>query len=73
MSICHYEGLTRSFEVTTCRDRVLQVLSFVDDEGPVVPEALRRLVDETTCGQAHQLHYAARSRWWWQMPQVSIG
>lgn len=45
--------------VTTCRDRVLQVLSFGDDEGPVVPEALHRLLDETECGQDHQLHYAA--------------
>lgn len=35
--------------VRTCRQRLLEVLSFVDEHGPVVLNAAFRLVEESTC------------------------
>lgn len=49
------------FEVPTCRRRLLEVLSFVEEEGPVVPEALLRMVDEAQCSEGHPLPVATVS------------
>lgn len=45
--------------VITCRHRINEVLSFVDQEGPVVGAAIHRLVEESACLQGHPVHFAA--------------
>lgn len=52
-------GVTRALSVTTCRQRLLHVLSFVDEEAPVVPEAIPQIVAESSCRMNHELHYAS--------------
>lgn len=52
-------ALTQALAVTTCRQRLLHVLSFIDEEAPVVPEALPQLVAESSCPEEHDLHYAS--------------
>ncbi|WP_256842150.1 DEAD/DEAH box helicase [Ornithinimicrobium cryptoxanthini] len=42
-----------------CRQRLLEVLTFTDEEGPVVPNAVFRLVAESSCSQGHELQLAA--------------
>lgn len=53
--------LQTDFEVPTCRRRLLEVLSFVEEEGPVVPEALLRMIEETQCAEGHPLPVATVS------------
>ena len=58
VSIHSLDTLTTRLDVNTCRERLLRVLTFVDEDGPVVPEVIFRLVGESTCARDHDLHYA---------------
>lgn len=51
--------MTVSLGAKVCRQRLLEILTFTDEEGPVVPNAVFRLVDESRCSQGHGLQLAA--------------
>lgn len=51
--------MVRTLGAKVCRQRLLEVLAFADEEGPVVPNAVFRLVDESRCPQGHELQLAA--------------
>jgi hypothetical protein len=71
MTIHDHEVLTRAFPVTTCRDRVLQVLSFVDDEGPVVPEACAGWWMRPSAGRTMSCTTPLSTPWWRRTQQAS--
>lgn len=50
--------MTDTIGAKVCRQRLLEVLTFADEEGPLVPNAALRLVAESQCPQQHELQVA---------------